>query len=292
LNEKEILDLWDTTRRTPHDPKRVLDLWDTTRTDNYQLQQMRNRQRMRRLAMIPLASGVITVGLAFGSLVPAYAEPILEPQIGHEPNVPHKHLKHLFHRFHSEPLLDSRSEPSESPVLRETPKDTEFQPKPSEKEEEPILDKSEPIAEKVEKRGEPQEVDQPIETKKEPEHTTAPVKADVPVSSPVSSQTTTVHAEPASIQTFSAKGAHESQPLKRVKEISSPSAKEAEQPVAANKNSVTSEEIDNTPLQKTENGGTLPKTAGDSIAIAIFGLLLIAGGGQLEVARRMWMKHV
>jgi hypothetical protein len=245
-------------------------------------QQQRNKNRNR--AMILVMSGVITVGLAFGSLV--YAEPILEPQIGKEPSFPHGHLikqKHLFHRFHSEPLLDSRSEPSESPVLQETPKDTEFQPKPSEKEEEPILDKSEPIAEKVEKKEEPQkvdQVDQPIE-KKEPE-TTAPVKTP----------TTTVHSEPASIQTFSAKGAHESQPLKRVKEISSPSAKEAEQPVAANKNSVTSEEIDNTPLQKTENGGTLPKTAGDSIAIAIFGLLLIAGGGQLEVARRMWMKHV
>ncbi|MBA4544308.1 hypothetical protein H1164_15760 [Thermoactinomyces daqus] len=284
MNEKEILDLWDTTRRTPHDPKRVLDLWDTTRTDNYQLQQMRNRQRMRRLAMIPLASGVITVGLAFGSLVPAYAEPILEPQIGHEPNVPHKHLKHLFHRFHSEPLLRSQSEPSESPVLQETPKkDTGFQPKPSTESEEvePISNQPSPIEEKIEKREEPQKVDQPIE-KKEPEHTTAPVKAP----------TTTVHAEPASIQTFSAKGVHESQPLKRVKEISSPSAKEAEQPVAVNTDSVTPKEIDTTPLRKTENGGDLPKTAGDSVSIAIFGLLLIAGGGQLEAARRMWLKHV
>ncbi|MBH8608730.1 hypothetical protein [Thermoactinomyces sp. CICC 10521] len=88
MNEKEILELWDTTRRTPQDPKRVLDLWDTTRTNNYQFQQMRNRQRIQKLALIPLASGVASIVLGIGLVGSAYAEEInLDPILNAKPEV-------------------------------------------------------------------------------------------------------------------------------------------------------------------------------------------------------------
>lgn len=92
MNEKEILDLWDTTR-LPHDPKRVLDLWDTnlwdtTRTNNYQFQQMRNRQRIQKLALIPLASGVASIVLGIGLVGSAYAEEInLDPILNAKPEI-------------------------------------------------------------------------------------------------------------------------------------------------------------------------------------------------------------
>ncbi|MBH8608941.1 hypothetical protein [Thermoactinomyces sp. CICC 10521] len=118
MNEKEILDLWDTTRRTPHDPKRVLDLWDTTRTDNYQLQQMRNRQRIQKLALIPLASGVASIVLGIGLVGSAYAEeinldPILnvKPEVNQQPQVSIPAVDRTVPKQDSENVLPSPKEP-------------------------------------------------------------------------------------------------------------------------------------------------------------------------------------
>lgn len=238
-------------------------------------------QRSKKNPMIPLASGVLSISLGLGVLVsPAYAdsEPILEPKIGHEPKIhvqiKHKNKQHKKNRHHhkNEARIDVFTEPKVSPRV-EKKEVSSVAPSFEEKREKSTKE----VESRVESRVEPL-VAPRVETKEN----TKPVVGEPkePVLEPF-------HSEETSFAVASSKSTKPA-PTKSTPKLKTKTDFDVDSDESNNTtNDEANETKDATPLQKTENGGELPKTAGNHMNFVIGGLLLIAGGYQLKRYREL-----
>jgi hypothetical protein len=247
--------------------------WDTSRP-RYPVLVRSRREHVKSISakrsLVPLASGVTAIGLGMTTLIaPAYAdnEPLLEPKIGVEkPMVKMQVAKKVKEKQDvnfKEPPIEQKLEPKEIPS---------FEPKEPKQPVKQVQD-DEPVAEPTQQIGPAPIADVQPEPK-----VTKPVPAPVP-------QTASATKYALSGKTI------KSQTLKSER-ISSVDAEPVMAPSSSVEPVVAAQAVsqttkDTTPIQPTENGGELPKTAGNGVQYMMAGAFFLLGALELQRYKRM-----
>jgi hypothetical protein len=272
--EKELLDALRTDVAFDANPLRALrtDV-QPKRNSSLYLEQIKNRKK--KVAFIPLASGLMSITMGLGLLVqPVFADngPLMSPdepsylpkQQVETPKVDHHHHEQQKQREKKEPVSVVDLGITLPPVVKNDDKPSE----PSESDKTAV---EQPAQVQEPPRLQPSQEDKPV------------VAKPAPVSSPAGDVKKTV--AQTSVTTTSSK---KQEPV----HIDNAGSEVVALTATSVQSSTTkaNEKIDTTPVQRTEEGGQLPKTAGESMYFILAGALILLGERLIAVYRRM-MRH-